>query len=155
MVIHLQCVQHLGNLANVLPFEVVVPACLGGVQIIRQRHDVHQDLGVRVKSIRWNDIAWKGFPSRRIRDYPQSTTLVEGLREISQSLSRCGNRDVGDSLRQVHSPILLGVEEKQLLFLGVEFPRNIDWTTTAKTKGPKSIDGLRNPIAIVEEIVGI
>ena len=51
--------------------------------------------------------------------------------------------------------IFLRVEEKQLLLVGIELARNIDWTANIAADGVVAIAPAREALTITEKVIGV
>src|SRR5579859_3073624 len=140
IVVQLQRVQALRDIAVILPLKVIVPPGKGSVELVGQRHQVHQNEPVGIEPIVRNLIAreWT-VVVQGISDHPEVARLVDGLREIAGALERGRHGNVSDTLRQLSPPRLVREEEKQLVAIAVEVPWDEDRPANGGANVPEAV----------------
>src|SRR5262245_37380676 len=120
MVIQDEQLKPLGHPYVFLEFEVVSAFADVSIEDVGHRVQAEQHLAVGIDAVRRDHVVGERCGTQRIADRDQSPGLVYGLREVAPALELRGNGELSSGGWHPDAPILLRVEEEQLVLVPVK-----------------------------------
>src|SRR5947209_8666162 len=108
-----------------------------------------------IETVRGNFISCERQSSRRILYDNKGAVGIETLREVTSALQRGGHGHKIYTRVLPDSSEVLGEKEKQLVFVRVEFPGNVNRPADGISADPVAIGTLGGPRAVAEKICSV